>query len=591
MSFKVSLAVAAVPPNPIFFLLASIFFLFTCAMVWLVSQLIFRRYRANLAFYNKLAKDNVDLDKSFASILEDEYAEKLEETQKQITGFRDRMFFLVSNIQQMATTLDKNVIFRLVGDILRTALGIEKSILYLLSQNNEEIFSVFSAGYEGFDKKSTLANNGSNLIGTCINQGEFLYLKDQGEGTVIEHLFKKFKPEVVAVMPIIAKKKTLGAIAIGELSRDLERSDLKFIHMLGTLLGPLMENAAIFSQTKDELLSEKKFSAVELEEKKKIKELFSHYMSPKMMEVVMANPQALSLGGDKKLVSILFSDIEGFTTISESMTPEGIMSLLNEYLSEMTRLVVKYDGFVDKFVGDAVMAEFGAFGASAEDPFNAVACAMEMLKVVEDLKKKWMLEGKPLINIRIGVNTDEVVVGNVGGREKIEFTAIGDGVNVASRLEGENKKHGTRLIISENTYSQIEDRVEAVYLGSVAVKGKAEETSIYAVKKVEGVDYVATIKAPGVVAEKEKIPEYSSKSLDSKAKIPLINIKEPVKEVVKMEVSSVTEGSAQHQVILELEQELVQRDLNKPGVCGGCQNVLMDSSSGFCLICGTKIPD
>jgi adenylate cyclase len=214
-------------------------------------------------------------------------------------------------------------------------------------------------------------------------------------------------------------------------------------------------------------------------EKRKIKSTMGHYINRQLLEKILADPGLLKLGGERKNLSVLFSDIRGFTTISESMKPEEVVPLLNEYLSRMVEVVFRHDGTLDKFIGDAVMAFWGAPVPDEQHPRKAVLCAIEMIEELKALQEKWRREGRPVIEIGIGINTGEMVVGNMGSNQKMEYTVIGDNVNLGSRLEGLNKEYHTRIIVSQATYEAVQDMVEARHLGSVKVKGKTKEVTIY----------------------------------------------------------------------------------------------------------------
>jgi adenylate cyclase len=223
-----------------------------------------------------------------------------------------------------------------------------------------------------------------------------------------------------------------------------------------------------------------RFMTVE-KEKRWIKKTFSHYLSAHVMESILADPGRLKLGGQRETLTILFSDIRGFTTISESISPEAVVELLNEYLSVMVDIVFKYDGTLDKFIGDAVMAFWGAPVPQKDHARNAVLCAIEMMEELKKLQVKWKAEGKKIIDIGIGINTGEMIVGNMGSKEKMEYTVIGDNVNLGSRLEGLNKEYKTHIIISAAVYREVQDVIEAKPLGSVKVKGKENAVDIYEV--------------------------------------------------------------------------------------------------------------
>jgi len=219
---------------------------------------------------------------------------------------------------------------------------------------------------------------------------------------------------------------------------------------------------------------------VEEKESRKIKDVFSKYVSKNLVEELLKNPD-VKLGGEKKEVSILFSDIRGFTSMSEKMGPEEVLEILNEYLTEMTEIVFENGGTLDKFIGDAVMALFGTPLYYKDHAYRAVKTAAMMKEKLAQLNEKWEKEGKNRLKIGIGINSGEVVAGNMGSLKRMEYTVIGDNVNIASRLESLNKELGTEILISEKTYEQVKDFVEAKKHMEIKVKGKENYMDVYEV--------------------------------------------------------------------------------------------------------------
>ena len=214
-------------------------------------------------------------------------------------------------------------------------------------------------------------------------------------------------------------------------------------------------------------------------EKKKIKGAFQYYLTASVINEMLKDPSKLKLGGDKKDLSVLFSDIRGFTTISEKLTPEELVHLLNEYLTAMTNVVFKYDGLLDKYMGDAIMAVFGAPLDQPDHPIRACRTALDMMEELKKLQEKWAGEGRPVLDIGVGINTGDMVVGNMGSEMRFDYTVMGDSVNLGSRLEGINKEYGTNIIISEYTYEAVKDVFFCREMDSVRVKGKKRPVRIY----------------------------------------------------------------------------------------------------------------
>jgi adenylate cyclase len=214
-------------------------------------------------------------------------------------------------------------------------------------------------------------------------------------------------------------------------------------------------------------------------EKKKVRGAFQYYLTASVVEQMLKNPEKLKLGGEKKDLTVLFSDIRGFTSISERMAPELLVKFLNEYLTKMTDIVFKYDGLLDKYIGDALMAIWGAPLDQPDHARRACFTALEMVEELRVLQEKWAAEGMPRLDIGIGINVGPMVVGNMGSERRFNYTVMGDSVNLGSRLEGLNKLYGTNVIVSEMTYERVRDEILGRELDSVRVKGKHQPVKIY----------------------------------------------------------------------------------------------------------------
>lgn len=224
---------------------------------------------------------------------------------------------------------------------------------------------------------------------------------------------------------------------------------------------------------------------LENKSKEKVKSAMGKYMSQDVMKNVIRNIDNLGLGGKKSVVTVLFADIRGFTSMSEQMSAQQVSEILNEYFTEIEPIITHYNGVINKFIGDAVMAIFGEPIQDKNHAGNAVKCAYAMLQKVKELQKKWANEGKPKIEIGVGINTGEVFVGNIGSVNRMEYTVIGDTVNLASRLESYNKTYKTKMLISPTTYEEVKGFVDVIRISDVQIRGKANKMDIYEVLKVD----------------------------------------------------------------------------------------------------------
>ena len=214
-------------------------------------------------------------------------------------------------------------------------------------------------------------------------------------------------------------------------------------------------------------------------EKQALKKEFSTVLAPTVVDQLLENPQLAGLGGDERDLTVMFSDIRGFTSMSEKMSPDGLTRFLNEYLTPMTDILIQREGTLDKYMGDAIMAFWGAPVSQDDHAERASLAALDMLEKLDELKAQWHEEGKPEIDIGIGLNSGLMRVGFMGSERMRNYTLLGDNVNLGSRLEGINKQYGTNCIVSEETYKAASAKVFGRVLDAVRVKGKREPITIY----------------------------------------------------------------------------------------------------------------
>ena len=226
----------------------------------------------------------------------------------------------------------------------------------------------------------------------------------------------------------------------------------------------------------------------EQKEKRMIRQTFSKFVSKAVVDELLRVPGKVKLGGERKILTVLFSDIRGFTTLSEKLTPEELVAHLNIYLQAMTNIVIKYNGTLDKYVGDEIMAFWGAPIPQQHHAYLGCRAALEMMTELNRLNEQWKSEGNShlCLNIGIGINSGEMVAGNMGSAARMDYTLMGDNVNLGARLEGTNKMYKTAVIISEFTYEMIKDeKIVVRELDLIRVKGKAKPVRIYELLDIE----------------------------------------------------------------------------------------------------------
>lgn len=287
----------------------------------------------------------------------------------------------------------------------------------------------------------------------------------------ISSLLKELKTKYGLILEAVNLILVLGVVfvALKELTHFVFQKESLLIsytpYAISILLGYVSSTAYYF-------ITERK-------QKTMIKGMFSQYVNATIVDELIDDPDKLRLGGERKNLTVFFSDIAGFSTFSENKEPEELINFLNEYLSEMTKVVFETKGTLDKYVGDAVMAFWGAPISFSNHAEMACRAALQMQRKIRELQEKWKQEGQPLIESRMGINTGDMVVGNVGGSQKFDYTVMGDNVNLASRLEGANKAYGTHIMISESTYEEVKNLFITRELDAIVVKGRTKPVIVY----------------------------------------------------------------------------------------------------------------
>jgi len=312
--------------------------------------------------------------------------------------------------------------------------------------------------------------NHANAINTILNQ-DFLFKMSDMQNIMIMLV-------IALLLGFIVPRVSIGISLVTTVVFVLAYSITSYLlfsyyNVITAFSSPIIQTALTYSM----LVT---YSVVsEQAEKKYIRQTFSKFVSKSVVDELLKDPSKIKLGGDKKILTVLFSDIRGFTSISERLTPEELVEHLNIYLQSMTDTIIKYDGTLDKYIGDAIMAFWGAPIEMENHALNACKSAIEMMDALKHINEKWVQENKPTLDIGIGLNTGDMIVGNMGSTARMDYTIMGDNVNLGSRLEGTTKFYKVDIIISESTYQYVKDDVIARELDLIRVKGKALPVKIY----------------------------------------------------------------------------------------------------------------
>jgi adenylate cyclase len=307
------------------------------------------------------------------------------------------------------------------------------------------------------------------IIDTCLKNKQAILTADAFQDPRFQkgESIATFKIKSAMCVPLWIKDKIIGIIHVDNnlTAGVFKEDDLDLLSALANQSAIAIENARLYENVRSEV---------------RLRSNLQRYLSPGVVDKIMEESGEISLGGEKKEVTILFADIRDFTGRAEKMDPAAIVEMLNEYFLQMTDLVFKYEGTVDKYIGDCLMAIFGAPFSHSDDPLRAVYCALEMQKQLKSLQEEWRREGREIFEVGIGINTGEVVAGNIGSTQRMEYTVIGDNVNIAERIE--EVARGKQILISESTYQKVKGKIKVNKLAPLVLKGKTHPVSVFEVK-------------------------------------------------------------------------------------------------------------
>lgn len=429
-----------------------------------------------------------NVENSYARKLKKEFQAKQTVLDQKIEKVRQRFSMVMMKVKHLLDTLDPEEVFNAVTELIEEEVGASRYIMFLYDPAKDELYPFRWSGYS--DKiKDVLFIPASHphLLTQCLKRNQTLYRELAMKDPEIRQLVDR-KPvsNTLVAIPVCTQEKRFGVVhieAFADGHTELEETELRFLSSLPTFIGGALNNADIFVQTRDELTSVQKISEQEIAEKRKLKEIFSRYSSAELVDTLLKNPESIDLGGENKEAAILFCDIAGFTNFSSKFSPKEVVSLMNEYLSRMTEVILNYQGEIDKFIGDAIMARFGVMGDLPYPGRNAAEAACGMLEELGKLQQEWTARGMEPFSIRIGIASGLVLAGNIGSKRRQEFTVMGSTVNLASRLENLNKEYNTRILVDEQTFNQLPRGIKHVKRENVKIRGLDELQTVYEIKE------------------------------------------------------------------------------------------------------------
>lgn len=401
-------------------------------------------------------------------------------------------------IKNLAKSLDRDQIFTNIVEIIAKGLDASKVQLLLNDEKECKFRIVKAVGMKPKEYKEIEIQHEENSMITYLLRQKMnevtggagaLGIKECEMDPKTKGLVGQGALKSLIAAPIYAEGKLFAIINVESMTNpDYTRDDQNLIATCADVAGLVMKNAKLYSATMDDLVSAQKLSEDQLQKNEELKSSLGRIVSPSVAAMIMANPSGLKLGGSKCDVTMFFSDIRGFTKMSENMDPTDIVDQLNIYFTRMTDILMELEGTLDKYVGDELMALFGAPVARDDDPIRAVLCGVRMLDALRELQQRWKKENKPVIEIGIGVNTGVVTAGYMGSEKQLSYTVIGDNVNLAARVMSVAK--GMELFITRSTYEFVSPYFEIEQRESIMVKGKSMPIEIFHVKGVKaGVDF------------------------------------------------------------------------------------------------------
>src|SRR5262245_46267401 len=384
------------------------------------------------------------------------------------------------------SVMDVNLILERILDLSKEVMTAEASSLLVLDREIGKLRFHVTRGMVSEALTAMTVELGQGIAGWVAQTGEPLLIPDAYQDARFDRSYDEwtgFRTRSILTVPITSKDEVAGVVQVinkkGVASFD--EHDLRLFQSFAGMASAAFENARLFEQTRQ--MADDLRDALEAERRLAIeKEKRGAYIPKQVVDEISRNrEQKLALGGKLVEATILFSDIQGFTRLAETMKPEAVVSFLNEYMTAMTRIIEDENGIVDKFIGDGIMAVFLVVDEADAPALRAVRSGIRMQQQVAELRRGWQTNRPELtdLQVRVGINTGEVVSGNIGSETRMDYTVVGDNVNVTSRIESSTRAGGVH--ISEATYLEVKESVAATRLDPITVKNRVQPVLVYAV--------------------------------------------------------------------------------------------------------------
>lgn len=386
----------------------------------------------------------------------------------------DKTHAFMERLKILVGTLDGQSVLVRCWDLLDLALGLKKAGIF--HKTEDGWFSELTVGYKE-EEIPVIPLHEDSMAGYAAEQGLILslaYIRKQDDLAYLER--RGVIPDAKIICPVRIGEEVEKLIVISNYSGNVfsGEDDLDTVQMVATILGLVLQNARVIASHRHEIDEKRK-------ELDRLRNMFSSMVAPEVIAFIEKNPGGIVLGGKRQKVAVLFADIRNFTELASSISPEKTIELLNHFFDIVTEIVIKTQGTLDKFMGDAAMALYGTPVELKNPVFSAVKAAIQIQKTIEQRMDLWKEMGLPAYGVGIGINFQDVVVGNVGSMRLSNFTAIGDGVNVASRLC--SIADAGEILVSESCFKELNWQDSFEKRDGVMIKGKAEPITVYAIYK------------------------------------------------------------------------------------------------------------